>query len=58
MAGLTGRQIFERRVEASIPMKREQTPEDVGKLAAFLASEDARNITGQAINVDGGARLN
>ncbi len=58
MAGLTERQIFERRVEASIPMQREQTPEDIGKLAAFLASEDTRNITGQAINVDGGARLN
>ncbi len=39
-------------------MRREQTPEDIGKLTAFLASEDARNITGQAINVDGGARLN
>ena len=39
-------------------MKREQTPEDVGKLAAFLASDDARNITGQAINLDGGRRMN
>jgi NAD(P)-dependent dehydrogenase (short-subunit alcohol dehydrogenase family) len=36
---------------------RELTPEDVGKMAAFLASEDARNITGQAINVDGGRCL-
>jgi enoyl-[acyl-carrier-protein] reductase (NADH) len=30
----------------------------VGKLAAFLASDDARNITGQAINLDGGTRMN
>ena len=37
-----------------IPLGREQTPEDVGEAAAFLASEDARNITGQALNVDGG----
>ncbi|MCI0438886.1 MAG: glucose 1-dehydrogenase [Chloroflexi bacterium] len=56
--GLTDRQRFERRVESGIPMKKEQTPEDIGKLAAFLASDDAHNITGQAINVDGGRRMN
>jgi NAD(P)-dependent dehydrogenase (short-subunit alcohol dehydrogenase family) len=37
-----------------IPMKREQTPEDIGRAAVFLASEDARNITGQALQ--GGRR--
>ena len=36
----------------------EQTPEDVGMLAAFLVSADAWNITGQSINFDGGLRLN
>ena len=56
--GLEGRAFFDRLIDAWIPMKREQTPEDVGKLAAFLASDDARNITGQAINVDGGRRMN
>ena len=56
--GLDGRQVFERIVEASVPVGREQTPEDIGKLAAFLASDDAKNITGQAINVDGGIRMN
>jgi NAD(P)-dependent dehydrogenase (short-subunit alcohol dehydrogenase family) len=40
-----------------IPMGREQTPEDIGRLAVFLASEDARNITGQSINVDGGMNM-
>ena len=30
-------------------------PEDVGSLVAYLASEEAKNITGQAISVDGGA---
>ena len=40
-----------------IPLGRDQTPEDIGRLAAFLASEDARNITGQCIHVDGGAVL-
>ncbi len=38
-----------------IPMKREQTPEDIGWAAVFLASDQARNITGQALNVDGGS---
>ncbi len=55
---ISGRALFERAVESMTPMKREQTPEDIGKLAAFLASDDARNITGQAINVDGGIRMN
>jgi NAD(P)-dependent dehydrogenase (short-subunit alcohol dehydrogenase family) len=52
--GLTPRQVFEKRVGDIIPMKREQTPEDIGWAAVFLASDEARNITGQALNVDGG----
>jgi NAD(P)-dependent dehydrogenase (short-subunit alcohol dehydrogenase family) len=53
-ATLTPRQMFERRVAEWIPLKREQTPEDIGHAAVFLASEEARNITGQALMVDGG----
>jgi NAD(P)-dependent dehydrogenase (short-subunit alcohol dehydrogenase family) len=53
--GLTARQVFERRIADVIPMKREQTPEDVGYAAVFLASDEARCITGQALMVDGGA---
>ena len=53
--GLTPRQVFEKRVGDIIPMKREQTPEDIGWAAVFLASDEARNITGQALNVDGGS---
>ena len=56
--GLSPRLLFDRAVEASIPLKRQQTPEDIGNLAAFLASDYSRNITGQAINVDGGSRMN
>lgn len=37
-----------------IPLKRAGQPEDVAGLVAFLASDDARYITGQTINVDGG----
>jgi enoyl-[acyl-carrier-protein] reductase (NADH) len=54
LAGLTARQVFENRVEAITPLKREQTPEDIGWAAVFLASDHARNITGQALMVDGG----
>jgi NAD(P)-dependent dehydrogenase (short-subunit alcohol dehydrogenase family) len=53
--GMTARQVFDKRVGDVIPMKREQTPEDIGLAAVFLASEEARNITGQALNVDGGS---
>jgi enoyl-[acyl-carrier-protein] reductase (NADH) len=30
---------------------------DIGNTVALLASDDARNITGQSINVDGGYKL-
>jgi NAD(P)-dependent dehydrogenase (short-subunit alcohol dehydrogenase family) len=53
--GMTPRQVFDKRVADIIPLRREQTPEDIGWAAVFLASEHARNITGQALNVDGGS---
>ena len=56
--GKTQRQLFEAHVQAQIPLGREQTPDDIGNLAAFLASEYAMNITGQAINVSGGLLMN
>jgi len=40
--------------EAGIPLKRANAPEDIAAMAVFLASPGARNITGQAYNVDGG----
>ncbi len=40
--------------EAMLPTGRRNDPEDIAAMAAFLASDDARNITGQAYNVDGG----
>ena len=36
------------------PLGRWQTPEDIAAAAVFLASRLADNITGQAVNVDGG----
>ena len=41
-------------VVAGIPSGRMGTPDDVGKLAAFLASEASEYVTGQAINICGG----
>ncbi len=52
------RQVFERFIQANCPLRREQTPEDIGKAVAFFASDDAKNITGQALNVDGGIEMN
>ncbi|MDR3355317.1 MAG: SDR family oxidoreductase [Synergistaceae bacterium] len=37
-----------------IPMKRHAEPEEIGALYAFLASDDARYITGADIRIDGG----
>jgi len=44
-------------MEASIPLKRLGTPEDIANAALFLASEEAAYITGQTITVDGGQVL-
>ena len=41
-------------VAASVPLKRLGRPEEIAALFAFLASEDAAFITGQAIVIDGG----
>ncbi|MBX2999409.1 MAG: SDR family oxidoreductase [Caldilineaceae bacterium] len=37
-----------------VPLNRWQTPEDIANMIIFLASDRARNVTGQSINVDGG----
>lgn len=52
--GMTPRQAFERRMSELVPLQREQTPEDIGWAVAFFASDQARNITGQVLSVDGG----
>jgi NAD(P)-dependent dehydrogenase (short-subunit alcohol dehydrogenase family) len=57
LAGKTPREIFDARVKSVTPLRRPQTGEDIAALVAFLVSEEAKNITGQSINVDGGARM-
>jgi NAD(P)-dependent dehydrogenase (short-subunit alcohol dehydrogenase family) len=56
--GMRGKEAFDAIVDSWVPMGREQTARDIGKAAAFLASDDAQNITGQAVNVDGGIYMN
>ncbi|GJG94090.1 SDR family NAD(P)-dependent oxidoreductase [Cupriavidus pauculus] len=43
--------------DARCPMGRQGTPEDIGNAAAFLASDDARYITGIELRVDGALSL-
>jgi glucose 1-dehydrogenase len=45
------------RAGASLPWGRLGTPEDIGKAAVFLCSEDAAYITGTELVVDGGLCL-
>ena len=42
------------RVRSSVPMGYVAEPEDVAGVVAFLASDDARYITGQSLLIDGG----
>jgi NAD(P)-dependent dehydrogenase (short-subunit alcohol dehydrogenase family) len=44
----------ERRGVQSVPLQRANEPEDIADMIVFLASPGARNISGQAFNVDGG----
>jgi 3-oxoacyl-[acyl-carrier protein] reductase len=44
----------ERAGALNTPLGRAATPEEVGKLIAFLASDDASYITGQLVVIDGG----
>jgi 3-oxoacyl-[acyl-carrier protein] reductase len=44
-------------IKKMIPMKRLGQPEDIARVAVFLASPDAAYVTGQVITVDGGLSL-
>jgi NAD(P)-dependent dehydrogenase (short-subunit alcohol dehydrogenase family) len=42
----------------AVPMNRHGSPEEIAKVAVFLASDDASYITGSEIQADGGSLMN
>ena len=44
-------------IKKMIPMKRLGLPEDIARVAVFLASDESSYITGQVLTVDGGLTL-
>jgi 3-oxoacyl-[acyl-carrier protein] reductase len=57
LADKSQREIFEGVVARATPLGGEQTPEDIGNLAVFYASDKARMITGAVVAVDGGSSV-
>jgi D-sorbitol dehydrogenase (acceptor) len=55
LAGLSPYEAFLEYYRPITPLAPPQTAEEVGSAVAYLASDDARNITGQCLHVDGGA---
>ena len=49
--------LYDHTCPGSIPLRRFEDPEDVANAVAFLASEDAAYITGEALNVTGGQTM-
>jgi NAD(P)-dependent dehydrogenase (short-subunit alcohol dehydrogenase family) len=48
---------FRRQAEAAVPLKRFMQPEEIGQLAVYVASDAADGMTGQALNLCGGATM-
>jgi 3-oxoacyl-[acyl-carrier protein] reductase len=53
-AGVTAGSDYEKMFIANTPLGRRGQPEDIAKVAVFLASDDAAWITGEQISVSGG----
>lgn len=53
--GETASEVWQERVRQETPMKCWGKPEDIARMARFLCSREAAYITGQVINVNGGA---
>lgn len=46
------------KIQENIPLQRAGEPREIGRLAVYLASEDADYITGQSFTIDGGLETN
>ena len=57
-SGIDPKGALDMMVQSLIPFKTYQTPEDIGRAVVFLVSDEAREITGQALNVCGGMAMN
>jgi len=52
--GASPRDFFLQALVSNVPLGRQQTPEDIGYAVTFFVTEEAKNITGQTLYVDGG----
>ena len=52
--GLKSGIISEKQIEAVLPYRRMATPDEIADVAVFLASDEARYVTGQVLFADGG----
>jgi len=50
-------ELIQEHIDLDIPMKRLGTPDDVGAMVAFLASDDAAFTTGAGLNLTGGEQI-
>jgi NAD(P)-dependent dehydrogenase (short-subunit alcohol dehydrogenase family) len=57
-SGASPEDVYQAVIKQMIPFGRPQTLEDIGNAVVFFASDEAKEITGQALNVCGGMRMN
>jgi len=51
--GLPEEEVRKKALE-KVPLRRSNTPDDIADMCVFLASDRARNVSGQSLHVDGG----
>jgi ketoreductase len=56
LQGITPEQ-FKAQAVAAIPIKRFLQPDEIAELVCYIASDRAKGITGQAINICGGQTM-
>ena len=57
MSSFTKTEAGRETTESMQALKRIAQPDDIAPVVAFLASDDARWITGDSLHVDGGSKL-